>query len=168
MLKLKNKTLASWLISLVILSGIGNVLGDSNKFELTLGGGGNSGTAFDNTAVGLNLGLGVNVTRHLELGVRQDVLFSDVGTSAFRGATSLAADWNLFSSWLTPFVGVVGTFSYGGVNAFGFGPEAGLKLKLTKDTFVFVAGEYKFKVDTFSGPPLKDGVVYRAGIGLKF
>lgn len=157
---------------LIVLLSIGfglSALGDPGRVELTLGGGGSSGTSFNNTALGLNLGVGVNVTHHLELGVRQDLQFTDTGGAALHGTTGLAADYNvpLFGGF-TPFVGVVGSVSYGGTSTFGVGPEVGVKFNLTKDTFLFAVGEYRFKVDSLHGPPVKDSVVYRVGIGLKF
>lgn len=166
MQKLKNTILASCIVSLVILC---NNINAAERLELTLGGGGSSKPSFDQTSFGVNLGLGLNVTRHLELGVRQGLQFVDSGSSALRGSTGLATDWNLHPfKQLTPFVGAVGTVIYGGTSAFSVGPEAGVKLGLTKDSFLFAAGEYRFKVDTLRGPPVKDSVLYRVGIGLKF
>ncbi len=170
MQKNKNKSLASRIIGLVITFGLElTVLGDPGKYELTLGGGGSSTTSFESNVIGVNLGVGVNVTDHLELGVRQDLQFTDSGGAALHATTGLAADWNLhLFKRVVPFVGVVGSISYGGQSALGFGPEVGLKFKLTKDTFLFGVSEYKFKLDTLNGPPVKDSVGYKFGIGLKF
>lgn len=141
---------------------------EQGNWELTLTGNGGSDTDFNSNSIGATGGLGYYLTKNAELGVRQDVTYSqvqDVGHS-WTGSTRVFFDWNIDLDQFVPFVGINGGYAYGDQNDSWLAAlEGGLKYFVHKDVFVYGQVEYQWLVKHSFG----DGRwVYSLGIGLEF
>jgi outer membrane protein W len=145
---------------------------DPGNWELTIAGSGSNDNSFTATQFNVQGSLGYFFTDALEVGVRQDVGYSDLAGSSWLGSTDLFADWHFDLGQWQPFVGANVGYLYGdGVNDTWFAaPEAGVKYFLNNTTFIQVRAEYQFLFDSGSSDNgFNDGrFVYSLALGVKF
>ena len=153
-----------------------------NPWELTLGGGASNSVDFDGFSANLNASLGYFFTDTLEVAVRQTIAYSDVqadptgDSSAWNASTRVALDLHFpmgDRGQIMPFIGANIGFIYGeSVNdTWIAGPEAGVKVFLDEQTFVFILAEYQFFFDEAdeADDAFDDGAfVYSVGLGFRF
>lgn len=148
----------------------------ADLFEFTLAGAGSSDPDFEATQFSGDAGLGV-VLGGFIIGGRQTITYAgspvDTVDDLWGGSTRGFVDWQLKIGPVAPFFGAMGGVVYGDLvtDQFIAGPEAGLKLYVHDDTFIFFRGEYQFffedsdeAVDAF-----EDGQwVFALGVGVRF
>src|SRR5262245_36836892 len=80
---------------------------DKGEWEVTLGGIGANDKNFDHGSFGVDGSLGYYLTPALELSIRQQVNYSDLGNSDWNGATRLALDYHFcfLEGRLRPYIG---------------------------------------------------------------
>jgi hypothetical protein len=141
--------------------------------EFTVVGSGSSDESFDNTALNTSLSIGQFFTDRLQGAIRQDISFSDIGSSNWNGSTRLVADYHFGSGRLVPLLGITLGYIYGDnvKEQFIAGPEAGLKFFMNSTTFVYGLIEYQFLFDDAddADDSFDDGRwVYGLGLGMTF
>lgn len=141
--------------------------------EFTIVGSGSSDESFDNTSLNTSFSIGQFFTDNLQGAVRQDISFSDVGSSNWNGSTRLVADYHFGSGRLVPLIGITLGYLYGDnvEEQFIAGPEAGLKFFMNATTFVYGLIEYQFLFDDADDADdnFDDGRwVYGIGLGMTF
>jgi hypothetical protein len=146
--------------------------------ELTLGGNAIGGRDFDGIAGGINASVGYFLTDEFELGVRQSVNYTDVGTAPdaggqLSGSTRVFADFHFDLGQWQPYVGANIGYVYGDGTAdtWAAAPEAGVKYFLNSTTFVFAAAEYQFffdEADNVDDAFSEGQFIYSLGLGVKF
>src|SRR5206468_3317528 len=102
--------------------------------------------------------VGYFFTPNIELGVRQGVQYSDIGTgssghgSSLQLETDVPLDYHFDLGRWQPFVGVNIGYIYGDAvhNTFEAGPEAGVKWFANDTTFVYLIVDYEFPFDKHS------------------
>ena len=144
-------------------------------WELTLQGQGANGPDFDGFSAAVAGNIGYFVTDQLEVGLRQEVQYTDIGVSgsALNGSTAAAVDWNFDLGHFVPYLGGSLGYAYGDAisDSWFAGPEGGLKYFVNNTTFVFVSVQYQFFFDSSSdaATALSDGqFIYGLGIGFRF
>ena len=158
-------------------------------FEFTLGASGASGNDLDGFAFGGDASLGYFFTDNLEVSVRQNLNYTDIGTfgggddddledgdtegSAISGSTRIALDYHFDLGRLQPFIGANFGYVYGdGVSdTFEAAPEVGLKWFVNDTTFIYGLAEYQFFFDKGdeADDAFEDGqFVYTFGNGFRF
>jgi len=146
--------------------------------ELTLGGSANGGRDFDGFAAGVNASFGYFATDQFEIGIRQSINYTDVGTAPnaggqLNGSTRVFGDFHFDMGAWQPFLGVNIGYVYGdGVaDTWEAAPEGGVKYFLNSTTFVFAQVEYQFffdKADQVDDAFSEGQFVYSLGLGVKF
>lgn len=116
----------------------------AGQWEFTLSGGGISDHNFRNNNYQFNASIGHFLTDELEIAFRQAVNFSELGgDSVVRASSRGAIDFHFDFDQFQPFIGANIGYVYGdGGDTWVAGPEAGLKLFVTEETFVFGMVEY--------------------------
>jgi hypothetical protein len=145
-------------------------------WELTLGGSGANSQDFDGATASAQGSLGYFLSDPWELGVRQSLGYSDIGAvdgSSWAGSTRVFTDWHFDLDRFQPFIGANLGYVYGdNVNdTWEAAPEAGLKMFVGPDAFVFGMVEYQFFVRNGGGVSagFNNGqFVYSLGIGFRF
>ena len=151
---------------------------DAGNWELTLSGSGTNDRDFNSTSFGVDASLGYFFTDNLEVAVRQNVTYSDVGAikgSAWNGSTDVALDFHFDLGRWQPFVGANIGYAYGDStnDTWEAGPEAGVKYFITQSTFVQVLAQYEFFFDSggdnsLGRDTISDGqFFYSLGLGVK-
>lgn len=134
-------------------------------WALTLSGEGTSSKDFDNSQFNLNVAPSYFLTNEFELGVRQNVSYSD----GFSGATTAFVDYNirLENHKLVPYVGVSLGYAYGEnlPDTWTLGPEVGVKYFVNDTTYLYGNAAYKFDLDDGFD---SGAFVYGVGIGFRF
>ena len=141
--------------------------------EVTLSGTAANSNDFDGVIIGANGSLGYFITDNLELGIRQSLTYTDIGTPAsLNGSTRVALDFHFDLEAWQPFVGGNFGYVYGDAvnDTFEAAPEVGVKWFVNSTTFVFAMAEYQFFFDKGSGNnSFNDGqFLYTLGIGFRF
>jgi hypothetical protein len=146
--------------------------------ELTLGGNALGGKDFDGFSAGVNASLGYFATDQFEIGVRQSINYTDVGTAPnaggqLSGSTRVFGDFHFDLGQWQPYIGANIGYVYGDATAdtWEAAPEGGVKYFLNSTTFVFAQVEYQFFFDEADAvdDAFGDGqFVYSLGIGVKF
>ncbi|MDB5295686.1 MAG: hypothetical protein JWO31_1669 [Phycisphaerales bacterium] len=149
-----------------------------NPYELTLGGGASNGPDFNGFSASVNGSIGYYFTESLEVGLRQSVTYTDVNTTGgqLSGSTRVALDLHFplgDKGQIVPFVGANIGYVYGDAvnDTFEAAPEAGVKLYLNSNTFVFILAEYQFFFDhaNEASDSFSNGsFVYTMGLGFRF
>lgn len=137
--------------------------------EFTLSGTGTSDSGFDTTAYSLDASIGWFNSKQFEMGLRQNVGFSDTeaGGTNFSGGTRLFFDYHFDRDHWQPFLGLSFGAVYGDSvkEAFSAGPEGGVKYYVKPKTFILVSASYQFNVRESAG----DGTTfYTTGLGFNF
>lgn len=147
----------------------------AGDWELTLGGGGGSNKELDNSAGGIDFSVGYFFTDALSLSLRQSADYSNGSASngEFDGASLLALDYHFGSNRLQPFVGVNAGRAYGDNTneTWVAGLEAGLKLYVKPQTFVFALVNYAwaFEDSDNADDTFEDGsILWSVGLGFNF
>lgn len=147
---------------------------EEGDFELTLGGSGANGNDFDGVSFSVNGSIGYFITDWLEVALRQNVNYTDIGVdSALGGSTRVALDFHFDLDAFQPFIGANIGYVYGDIanDTFEAAPEAGIKLFLNSTTFAFLMAEYQFFFDTAdeADDSFEDGqFLYTLGLGVKW
>ena len=145
--------------------------------ELTPGGNALGGKDFDGFSAGVNASLGYFATDQFEIGVRQSINYTDVGTAPnagqLSGSTRVFGDFHFDLGQWQPYIGANIGYVYGDATAdtWEAAPEGGVKYFLNSTTFVFAQVEYQFFFDEADAvdDAFSDGqFVYSLGIGVKF
>ena len=148
---------------------------EQGDFELRMSGFAQNDSEFDAFIFNVGGQLGYFVSDEFEVGVRQDISYSDAApaSSNLSGATALFLNYHFGGpdAPLQPFVGASLGYIYGdGVNdTFVAGPEVGLKYFFDESWFFFGQVEYQFFFDDAGGADdaLDDGIFnYRLGLGV--
>ena len=145
-------------------------------WEFTLGGGGGSNKALNNSLGGVNASLGYFLTDAFELSVRQSVNYANGSGSNgadYNGSTLLGADEHFCMGRLRPFVGVSFGRLYGDTTTdiWAAGIEGGLKFYVMPKTFLFALGNYdwSFSHGSRPGSNFNDGAFgWSLGVGFNF
>ena len=142
-------------------------------WELRLDGFATNDVDFDNSMGNVGVALGYFLTDQFEVGLRQDVSFSDFGSSIWNGATAVFINYHFgdVGAELQPFIGASLGYIYGDTTheTFVAGPEGGINYFFGEDWFIFGQIEYQFLFDDASDADdqFSDGVFnYRLGIGV--
>jgi len=117
------------------------------EHEFTLGGNGASNRDFDDSLGGLNFSYGWYTTPTLLLSVRQSLNYSNPsnGSQVWNGSTRVAVDQHLTAyGRVRPFIGVNAGGVYGENvrDTFSAGLEAGAKIYVRPQTFIYAIVEY--------------------------
>jgi len=152
----------------------------AQPYEITLGLGASHGPDLNGFNASGNVSIGYFVTNDLELSVRQTLQYTDVGQSggggsSWDGSTRLALDWHFTMGdrgQVRPFIGANIGYVYGeNVNdTWEAAPEAGVKVMVGANAFIYIMVEYQFFFDTgASTQAFSDGqFLYSAGVGFRF
>ena len=159
-------------MALFLLPAISRAQFEAGNWELTLSAHGTANRDFKGTpetAASGNLGLGYFLTKELEVGVRQGIVWSD-GGSSWSGDTRGAVDWHFDFDRLWPFIGINAGYIYhssgsGASDHWAGGPEAGLKYFLNSTTFVEADISYEFDLQERIS---QGSWVYGVALGVKF
>jgi hypothetical protein len=121
---------------------------EGRRWEFTLGGSGGSDRNLDSGSFGGTTQIGYFFNDNIEGVLRQSVDFakgSEDSRSNTVAATRLALDYHFDLGRIAPFVGVNfgGLYGDGVEEQFVAGPEAGFKIFLRPQTFLFLLGEYQ-------------------------
>jgi outer membrane protein W len=132
---------------------------DAGNWELTLSGSGTNDRDFNSTSFGVDGSIGYFFTDNLEVALRQNITYTDVGAakgSAWNGSTDIALDFHFDLGRWQPFVGANIGYAYGDNtnDTWEAGPEAGVKYFITQSTFVQVLAQYEFFFDSGSNNSL--------------
>jgi hypothetical protein len=149
----------------------------AGDWELTLNGSGTGNKDLSAANIGAGIGVGYFFTKSAEVGVRQNISYSDIdhdnqgdrtgGGTAWNGETRAFFDWHFDLDRFQPFVGVNGGYAYGDTtrDTWIAGLEGGLKYYIHRNAFLFGTVEYQFDLRGEFG----DGnFVYNLGIGVNF
>jgi hypothetical protein len=143
-------------------------------WELELGGSGQNSSRFNGVTASANGALSYFLTDQFEIGVRQQVGYSDIGATNWTGTTAIGADFNLplgDQGQFVPYGGGQVGYIYGdGVhNTWVGGPEAGIKVFLNNSTFIYASIGWDIFFDKHSTTTaFSDGqIIYGLGLGVR-
>ena len=147
---------------------------NAGPWELTLAGSGSNDKKFNTGGAVVDGSVGYNFNEVLELVGRQTVAFAEPsgGPSSWDFSSRVALDAHLPLGPIRPFGGVTVGYQYGQSTkeAMTAGPEAGLKIHLKDDIFVFGMAEYRaaFSNSDAIDDGFRNGVfVYGIGLGVR-
>lgn len=137
-------------------------------WEFTLAGGGTSDNEISNTSFGLNATIGYYIADRWNIDLRQGLSYTE-SPSHVIGTTGVATDFSLFKIGpVSPFIGANAQVKYGSGDAdVAVGPEAGLRIFLTSQTFIYGRVGYEFDLTNRHGSD-GDWLAYTLGIGVDF
>ncbi|MBI3844835.1 MAG: hypothetical protein HY292_09375 [Planctomycetes bacterium] len=144
------------------------------NFEFTLAGSGVSDKRVHNSVANVSGSLGFYLTPAVELAARQDFIWiKSAGHSDTAAASRAALDFHIDLDVLQPFIGANFGYVYGELvkDTFEAAPEAGLKVFVKSDTFLFGMAEYRFffRHGDDADAAFHDGQwVYSVGVGFTF
>jgi hypothetical protein len=144
-------------------------------WELTLGGTGANSSRFDGFSAAVEGSIGYFFTDMLEVSVRQNLTFTDIGPKQLNGATRIALDLHFplgDQGQFVPFIGANGGYVYGdSVNdTWELAPEGGIKVFISNTSFIFGTIEYEWFLNRHSGSGVAfhEGTInYTLGIGAR-
>lgn len=174
------KRLAAAVLAAAILPALPAIAQDENygfragDRSFTLSGTGSSDRDYDTGSLGLSAGLSWFLTDGWEIGLRQDLNWSDSGNDNRWNGTTRGGGWYNFDlGRFKPFVGATVGYVYGeGVNETGvIGPELGLKYFVNSTTFINAQTSYQYFFD--DGDDVGDNFdkgawIHSVGIGFRF
>jgi len=89
---------------------------DAGNWELTLSGSGTNDRDFNSTSFGVDGSIGYFFTDNLEVALRQNITYTDIGAtkgSAWNGSTDVALDFHFDLGRWQPFIGANIGYAYG-------------------------------------------------------
>jgi hypothetical protein len=143
-------------------------------WEMTLAGSGSSDKDFETGGFNISVDASTYLTDLWNVGVRQDVGYSDTTTTNdWTGSTSVFTQLHFGEERLRPFVGVGVGYLYGDNvdDTFFAGPEAGVKYYVKPEAFIFARATYQFLFDDTDeiDSSIDDGrFLYTLGLGFTF
>jgi len=152
----------------------------AQPYEITLGLGASHGPDLNGFNASGNVSIGYFLTNDLELSVRQTLAYTDVGTSggggsSWDGSTRLALDWHFTMGdrgQVRPFIGANIGYVYGDSvsDTWEAAPEAGVKVMVGSNAFIFIMVEYQFFFNSDSNSEVFSNgqFLYSAGVGFRF
>lgn len=152
---------------------LGNPAYRVGDWEFSLFGTGANDEDFEVGTAGGGATLGYYLGDVVQLSLRQNVSFADFGDSVWNGSTRLAIDFHIPLGPVRPFVGGNVGIVYGDTidETGAAAPEAGVKVYVKEDVFLFAIGEYQFFFDDTDNidDGFEDGnFVYSLGVGFNF
>ncbi len=141
---------------------------EAGNWSLELSGSGGNGQDFDGGSAAVNFELSYFTTKELAVGVRQSVIWSDLGPgSTLDGSTRLLVNYHFDLDRWQPYVGASIGYSYGdiGDDAWIAGPEVGVKYFVNSTTFIAATVQY---VVPFDDDDIDEFFRYAVGIGFKW
>lgn len=148
---------------------------DAGNWDLTISGSGANDVDFEGTSFGVNASVGYFFNDNLELGVRQQISYTDVGSSngsSWDGSTDIFLDYHFDLGRWQPFIGGNIGYVYGDStqDTWEAGPEVGVKYFINQTTYVQLMAQYEFFFDSgdAGSDSFSDGVFrYLLGLGIK-
>ena len=145
-------------------------------WEFTLGGGGGSNKALNNSLGGVNASLGYFLTDTFEVSLRQNVNYTNgAGSNGadYGGSTFVGIDEHFGTGRLRPFVGLTLGRLYGDIvtDVWAAGIEGGLKFYVLPKTFLFALGNYDWTFSHGSRPASNfnaGAFLWSLGVGFNF
>jgi len=153
-------------LALLALPALSQAQFEAGNWSLELSGQGSNDKDFRTGNASVQFNLGYFVTKELEVGVRQQLIWSD-GGSAWAGATAAAADYHFDLDRWQPYVGGFIGYSYGSdvSDAWTAGPEVGVKYFVNTTTFIDVNAAYEFDLNN----GIDSGAfLYTLGLGFRW
>jgi outer membrane protein W len=153
-------------LALLAIPALASAQFEAGNYALELSGSGSNDQDFTTGNAAVNLNLGYFMTKELELGVRQGIVWAD-GGSAWSGQTVVAADWHFDMDRWQPYIGANIGYVYGDNvdDAWIAGPEAGVKYFVNSTTFVDANVAYEFNLEDGLD---NGGFLYTLGLGFKW
>ncbi len=155
-------------LALFLLPAIAQAQFEQGNWDLQLSGNGTAshGGSFNTGSASANVQLGYFMSKEMEVGVRQGLIWAD-GGSAWGGSTAAYFDWNFDMDRWVPYVGANLGYAYGTSihDYWAAGPEAGVKYFLNSTTFVNVAATYEWNLND---GPQAGAYQFLLGLGVKF
>ena len=153
-------------LALLALPALASAQFEAGNYALELSGSGSNDQDFRTFDVTLNLNLGYFMSKELEVGARQSLIYGD-GGSAWSAQTQAFLDYHFDMDRWQPYIGANIGYVYGdNVNdAWIAGPEAGVKYFVNATTFIDFSASYEFNLEE----GLDDGgFLYTLGLGFKW
>jgi len=153
-------------LALLALPALSQAQFEAGNWSLELSGQGSNDKDFRTGNAAVQFNLGYFVTKELEVGVRQGLVWGD-GGSAWSGSTAAAADFHFDLDRWQPYVGAFIGYSYGSdtEDAWTAGPEVGVKYFVNSTTFIDANAAYAFDLNN----GLDSGsFVYTLGLGFRW
>ena len=156
-------------LALFAIPAVAHAQFEAGNLALTLSGSGQNDKDFRSTSFSVNGSLGFFLTKEMEIGVRQGVIYADGNGSSWAGQTLAAFDYHIDLDRWQPYLGVNAGYAYGGGSnhndAWLGGPEVGVKYFVNATTFIDLNAAYEFD--------LQNGIdhgqfLYGLGLGVKF
>jgi outer membrane protein W len=146
---------------------------EEGAYELRVDGFAQNDVDFSGTNISVGGQLGYFMTDQFEVGLRQDLNYSDLIGTDLNAATAVFVNYHFGDpgAELQPFIGANIGYIYGDsvTDQFVAGPEGGIKYFFGEDWFLFGQIEYQFFFDDSDEAQdnLNDGVFnYRLGLGV--
>ena len=153
-------------LALLALPAMSQAQFEAGNWSLELSGQGSNDKDFRTGNAAVQFNLGYFVTKELEVGVRQGLVWGD-GGSAWSGSTAAAADFHFDLDRWQPYVGAFIGYSYGSdtEDAWTAGPEVGVKYFVNSTTFIDANAAYAFDLNN----GLDSGAfLYTLGLGFRW
>jgi hypothetical protein len=153
-------------LALLALPALASAQFEAGNWAMELSGNGSNDQDFRTVDITANLSLGYFMTKELELGVRQGLIYAD-GGSNWAGNTAVFVDYHFDIDRWQPYVGANIGYAYGEnvSDSWIAGPEIGVKYFVNSTTFIDLNAAYEFNLEE----GLDDGAFfYGLGIGFKW
>ena len=138
-------------VALLALPALAQAQFEAGNWALELSGNGSNDKDFDNGSFSLNGELGYLVSKELEVGLRQGLIWSDfeASGSSWSAQTGAFLDYHFDLDRWQPYVGAFVTYSYGDdVDETWFGgPEGGVKYFVNSTTYIDLTVQYGFNLE---------------------
>ena len=145
-------------------------------WEVTVSASGVNGNKFNGFQAAANGSIGYFFNDNIEAAVRQTLQYSDIGGVSLNASTALAGDFHIplgDQNQFLPFIGANIGYVYGKHirDTWEAAPEAGLKVFVGPDAFIFGMVQYQFFFKNGSG--INGGFnngqwLYSLGVGFRF
>jgi hypothetical protein len=153
-------------LALLALPALASAQFEAGNYALELSGTGSNDQDFRTGAASVQLNLGYFLSKEIEVGVRQGLIWSD-GGSAWSGQTNAAIDYHFDMDRWQPYIGANIGYVYGDNVSDDWiaGPELGVKYFVNATTFIDANVAYEFNLEE----GLDDGgFLYTLGLGFKW
>ena len=154
------------LLALLALPSLSQAQFEAGNWALELSGQGSNDKDWRTGDASVQFNLGYFMTKELEIGVRQRLIWGD-GGSAWAGNTTAAVDYHFDLDRWQPYVGANIGYTYGSdtEDAWNAGPEIGVKYFVNTTTFIDAQAAYEFDLNN----GLDSGqFLYTLGLGFRW